>query len=231
MQKGMTVGELIPFPTKKKKKKVKRQKRVKNVDDIKYFNEKQIKLLRRTVRDEATLASLKGSTTATREWLAIDLLSSTGLRVSEAADLKIKDLEIGYLENKIHVRNGKCGISGHVVIHDSLKKHLKSFLKWKEKHGEGINPNDYLFIGQRGKWTSQAIQLIVKKYLKRLGIYESGKSAHSLRHSYAMELYRRSKDLLAVKKQLRHVSLQSTLVYTGVSDEDIAGQIKNLWGN
>jgi len=78
--------------------------------------------------------------------------------------------------------------------------------------------------------TAQALQQIVKKYLKQLGLYEPGKSVHALRHSYAVELYSREKDLRAVQKQLRHVSIQSTLVYADVTKEQIAEQVKNLWG-
>ena len=93
----------------------------------------------------------------------------------------------------------------------------------------GQDQGDYLFVGQRGSWTAQAIQQIVKKYLKDLAIYEKGKSVHALRHSYAVELYSKEKDLRVVQKQLRHVSIQSTLVYADVTDEAISDQIKGLW--
>ena len=56
-----------------------------------------------------------------------------------------------------------------------------------------------------------------------------GKSVHSLRHSYAVKLYAVEKDLRAVQKQLRHVSIQSTMVYADVTDEAIGDQIKGLW--
>jgi site-specific recombinase XerD len=69
----------------------------------------------------------------------------------------------------------------------------------------------------------------LKKYLKKLGLYENGKSVHALRHSYAVELYSKEKDQRAVQKQLRHVSIQSTLVYADVTDETISEQIKGLW--
>jgi integrase/recombinase XerD len=97
----------------------------------------------------------------------------------------------------------------------------------------GGKGNGFLLNGgvrsQRGAWTSQAIQLIVKKYLKQLGLYERGKSVHSLRHSYAVKLYAVERDLRAVQKQLRHVSIQSTMVYADVTDEAIGDQIKGLW--
>ena len=208
----------------------KRKKRsIKNVDGVKYFTTLQIKMLRRAAREQAELAIQKNKVTGIREWMAIDLLTSTGLRVSEAANLKCGELKIGYGENMIFVREGKGAISGHVVIPGSLKKHLRSYMKWKQKRGEPIGPGDYLFLGQRGPWTSQAIQQIVKKYLRQLGLYEKGKSVHALRHSYAVELYAKEKDIRTVQKQLRHVSIQSTQVYADVTREEISQQLKGLW--
>jgi site-specific recombinase XerD len=215
-------ARIIKFPTKAK---VKKRPRIKNIDGVKYFSPKQIKLLRRTVKDQSATNKM----THIREWMAIDLLTCTGLRVSEAANLRCGDLKLGYGENKIFVRDGKGSISGHVVIPEGLNKHLKSYLKWKQNRGESIAKDDYLFIGQRGPVTAQALQQIVKKYLKLLDLYEPGKSAHALRHSYAMDLYGEKKDLRTVQKQLRHVSIQSTLVYADVTDEEIASQVKNLY--
>jgi len=216
---------IIKFPTAKGK----RKKKIRRIEGIKYFNPSQIKLLRRTARERAELDLKKGQVTGIREWMAIDLLTSTGLRVSEAANLHCGDLKIGYEENRIFIREGKGSISGYVVINESLKKHLKHYLSWKETMGEAIGEDDPLFMGQRGKWTSQAIQQLVKKYLKQLNLYEHGKAVHALRHSYGVELYSKEKDLRAVQKQLRHVSIQSTLVYADVTDENISDQIKGLW--
>jgi integrase/recombinase XerD len=220
---------IINLPVPKRQEKPERKRRIKNVDGVKYFNEKQIKLLRRTARDQSELDGQKGKVTGIREWMAIDLLTCTGLRVSEAANLRCGDLKLGYAESKIFVRDGKGGISGHVVVPESLKKHLKVFIAWKEKQGEATGDDAHLFVGQRGTWTSQAIQQIVKKYLKLLGLYENGKSVHALRHSYGVELYSREKDLRVVQKQLRHRSIQSTLIYADVTEEDIQNQLKGLW--
>lgn len=224
------VGKIVRLVLPKKADNPEKKHRIKNVDGVKYFNEKQIKLLRRTVRDQAELDVQKGKVTAIREWLVIDLLTCTGLRVSEAANLRCGDLKLGYAESKIFVRDGKGGISGHVVVPDSLKKHLKGFLAWKAKVGEPTGKDDHLFVGQRGPWTAQAIQQIVKKYLKQLGLYENGKSVHALRHSYGVELYSKEKDLRAVQKQLRHRSIQSTLIYADVTEQDLQNHVKGLWG-
>jgi site-specific recombinase XerD len=223
-------ARIISFPSETLVKRERKSGgRIRSVDGIKYFNEKQIKLLRRTVREQAELDEQRGNVTGIKEWMVIDLLTSSGLRVSEAANLRCGDLKIGYTENKIYVREGKGRVSGHVVINDALKKHLRAFTGWKIKQGELLGEDDFLFIGQRGAWTSQAIQQIVKKYLRKCGLYENGKSVHALRHSYAVALYAKEKDLRVVQKQLRHVSIQSTLVYADVTDETISEQIKGLW--
>ncbi|MCH9007055.1 integrase, partial [candidate division KSB1 bacterium] len=67
----------------------------------KYFTEKQVKLIRRTARDAARLGKLKDA----RNWMLIDLLTSSGLREAEAADVRVGDLRLGYDEASIFVRN------------------------------------------------------------------------------------------------------------------------------
>ncbi len=132
----MHKSNVISLPIRGKVKGNTRKRKIRNVDGVKYFTEKQIKALRRTVRDQAVLDKKKGKVTGIREWMAIDLLTSTGLRVSEAANVRCGDLKIGYGQSEVFVREGKGFVSGHVEIPDSLKKHLKQFRSWKEKQGE-----------------------------------------------------------------------------------------------
>jgi integrase/recombinase XerD len=198
-------------------------------DGFKYFNELQIKLIRRKSRNSAQLAKEKGNVTAVRDWMLIDLLTSTGMREAEAADMRCGDILAGYGQSACYVRNGKDDKSRTIQIPDSLRIHLKSFLVWKQEYGEPVGTDDYLFIGQRGPWTPWAVGEIVKKYLRQLGLYQNGKSAHSLRHSYAVQLYCQKRDLRAVQKQLGHSSIQTTQKYADVLTEDIQEQIKGLW--
>jgi integrase/recombinase XerD len=216
-------AQVIQFPKKR------RAPARKPKAEFPYFNESQIKMLRRTVRDAAILAHQKGQVSAIRDWVLIDLLTSSGLREAEAADLRCGDIKTGYGECAIFVRNGKGSKSRTVQIPASLKKHVKSFLKWKADRGEPTGPDDYLFIGQRGPWTPAAVQQAVKKWLRKLNLYEPGKSAHALRHSYAVALYRAERDLRAVQKQLGHASIQTTMIYADTLPEDIQSQLKGLW--
>ena len=86
----MGQAEVIEFPKQAKAKAKPKAKR--SADSFPYFNEQQIKLLRRTARDAAHLAKQKGQVTAQREWMLIDLLTSTGMREAEAADLRCGDI-------------------------------------------------------------------------------------------------------------------------------------------
>ena len=74
-------GRVIRFPGTQEKVSPKAPRQIQNVDGIKYYTDQQIKLLRRTARDQAALDIERGQVTAIREWMAIDLVTSSGLSV------------------------------------------------------------------------------------------------------------------------------------------------------
>ncbi len=200
-----------------------------NIAQIGDFSPQQIKKLRQAAKEQARDSERKRTVTGLREWMMVDLLTSTGIKASEAANLRCSDVETGDPVSKIFIRNRKGRISGYVVMSDPVRDHLKSFLEWKERKGEGTGPDDHLFIGQRGPWTSQAIQQIVKKYLKKLGFYEPGKSVRALRRSYASELFTKVKEMRVVQKQLHHMPVPSASVRPEFMDETLKKKIKGLW--
>jgi site-specific recombinase XerD len=201
------------------------------MDTVKYFNTNQINLLRREARNNFLLAQSKNQPTAIREWMALDLLTQTGMRVSEIVDLRCGDINCRYGESEVYVRSGKGSKPRTIQIQESLKTHIRQFIAWKREIGESVGENDFIFIGQRGPWSRQAVQLLVKKYLKQLGLYEKGKSVHALRHSYATELYKNSSDLRAVQKQLGHASITTTQVYADVTKAKIQEHLAGMWRN
>lgn len=224
-------AQILPFKLKQQLPKQSRKKRQPaNPDSVKYFTKQQIQLLRRTVRNQAKLAAEKKNVTNIKEWLVVDILTCTGIRVSEVVDLRCGDLKLGYGQSSLFIRNGKGSKSRQVEIPAALKRHLKNFISWKSTKGEATDLDSHVFIGQRGNWGPQAVQQLVKKYLKKLGLYEKGKSVHALRHSYAVEFYRKEKDLRALQKQLGHSTSQVTEIYASILTEDIQRQLKNLWG-
>ncbi len=196
---------------------------------MKYFTEEEIKLLLKTVRERAELSLSKGQVTGVRDYMVISTLIYSGIRVSECANLRCGDVKISYGKSELFIRNGKGCKSRTIQIPNTLKKQLKSYLKWKKQRKEPTGLDDYLFLGQRGPMKPSAIQQIVKKYLKKLGLYEKGKSVHALRHSYAVAYYRKTKDLRGLQKQLGHSSIVNTQVYADVLNEDIKNNVNLVW--
>lgn len=200
-------------------------------ETVKYFRKEEIQALRRIVRAQGEVAVLRGNVTGVREWLAIDILTTTGIRVAEIADLRCGDLQVKNGQSSIYIRCGKNHKSRYVEIPVTTKQHLKRFLKWKASRGECVNIDSHVFQGQRGPMKVQAFQLMVKKYLKQLGIYEKGKSIHSLRHSYGTQLYRQCKDIRVVQRQLGHENSRTTEIYAAILPEDVQQEIKGLWSS
>jgi integrase/recombinase XerD len=132
---GNEAGKVVQFPGTRQASCQTASRNIVNIDGIKYYSDQQIKLLRRTVRDQAALDLDRGQVTAVREWMAIDLLTCTGLRVSEAANVCCGDVKAGYGESAVFVRDGKGARSRTVQVPDSLKRHLKQFVVWKAKPG------------------------------------------------------------------------------------------------
>lgn len=120
MQAVPNFPQTLPTP----RHKFKPRANVKSMDTIKYFNTMQIKLIRKTVKNKALLDIKKGQVTGIREWLVFDIITLTGIRVSEAANLRCGDIKTGYGQSELFIRNGKGSKSRTIQIPKSLKNHL-----------------------------------------------------------------------------------------------------------
>ncbi|MBU4502957.1 MAG: site-specific integrase, partial [Nanoarchaeota archaeon] len=185
--------------------------------------------LRTFLEEKAIVGIAKDQKKPIRDWAIIDTALSCGLRASEIANLKIKDIHIGKGENSVFVSRGKGNKSRLVTISEKLKKHLKEFISWKKRVGEPVNPDNYLFISERSpKMTLSAIQKRFKCWIKACGL-NTQYSIHSARHTYGTMLYRATKDLRMVQKQLGHSSSRITEVYADVLDEDVEKAVNLLY--
>jgi hypothetical protein len=126
---------ILDFPAQEAPKKLGKGQRMRNVDGIKYFNAKQIKLIRRQARDQAEIDERKGKVTGIREWMAIDLLTSTGLRVSEASNLRCGDLKLGYGESKVFVKEGQRKNIGKCRCQRIPEKAPETVLELEKRQG------------------------------------------------------------------------------------------------
>jgi site-specific recombinase XerD len=195
----------------------------------KYLKEHEIKSLRCLLEEKSIVALTKRQSKPIRDWAIIDIALSAGLRASEICNLKVGDIHIGKGESAIFVENGKGNKSRLVLIGDKLKKHLKEYIEWKKRGKEDVRSESYLFNSERSpKMTLSAIQKRFK-YWTRLAGLNSSYSIHSARHTYGTMLYRNTKDLRMVQKQLGHSSCQVTEVYADVLNEDTEKAVNELY--
>ena len=137
--------------------------------------------------------------------LLIRMLYSSGMRISELLNLKVRDLD---LQNRHGwVRNGKRGKDRPFIIAQSLNEELKQWVT-------GKNPDQWLFTGwNNSPYDDSSIREILKKSAKEARIIKKVRP-HMLRHSFATHLLENGYALTDVQPLLGHSRLETTLVYT-----------------
>ena len=141
--------------------------------------------------------------------LLIEMFYSTGCRVSEIINIKVKDID--FKDKKIRIM-GKGSKERIVYYGDYAKKYLDKYLS------KGLD-KDYLFVNKHGdKYTVEEIELIVKDIMKHLSI-KTHVTPHTLRHTFATHLLNNGADIRSVQELLGHSNLSTTGIYTHVSSD------------
>jgi len=138
----------------------------------------------------------------------VALMYSSGLRISELLNLKIKDIDSDRMV--IHVVGAKGNKDRYTLLSKSLLKGLrKYFLIYR--------PKEYLFEGPMGtRYSQSSVQRIVKRSAQSAGIRKRV-SPHTLRHSFATHLLENGTDLRYIQNLLGHNSSRTTEIYTHVA--------------
>lgn len=150
-----------------------------------------------------------------RDKCLFELMYSTGLRVSEVSNIKIKDIDLK--EKSVRVL-GKGSKERIVYFGDVCLNYIDKYLNIRN---EFIKNSDieYLFINDNGeKLSRQSIEYIINKIMKK-SLINHKMSPHTLRHTYATHLLDNGADLRSVQELLGHDNLNTTEVYTHVSKE------------
>ncbi len=163
------------------------------------------------VLTKSEIKELLDSTENEKHRLIIELLYSTGLRLSECINLKYSDLDIK--ENIGWVRKGKGSKDRIFIISDTFKNDL---IIYKEKKGA----SEYIFTVNGRKMSPRGIQHAIKVSVERAGI-DKDVHVHTLRHSFATHLLENGVDIRKIQQLLGHTNLQTTQIYTQVSSEEI----------
>lgn len=180
-----------------------------------------------------------------RDKAILEMLFSTGLRVSELSGLKKETVNLNRDEFTV---TGKGRKSRVVFMSDQAKYWLKKYFAVRSD----LNP--YMFVGhdkrkkgeakakkaliQAGKkvsekadepLTSRSIERIVHKYAKAAGITKPV-TPHTLRHSFATDLLQNGADIRSVQSMLGHASIMTTQIYTHITDKELRNIHKKFHG-
>ena len=143
----------------------------------------------------------------------LTVIYSAGLRTSEAANLKVSDIDSSRMQ--IRIQNSKGAKDRYTILSETALRILLQY--WK------INrPHKWLFPGRFGDKPIgfRGISFIFNQYKKRAGITKAA-TVHSLRHSFATHLLENGADLYHIQLLLGHSSPKTTTVYLHVRRVDL----------
>lgn len=156
-----------------------------------------------------------------RDRAILELLFSTGLRVSELVKLNIDSINLDKGEFSIR---GKGQKDRPVYVSDSAKEAIHNYLKQRKDSYEAL----YVQASKRkneedvtiSRLTPRTIQRIVERYRTKAGITKHV-TPHTLRHSFATDLLGNGADLRSVQSLLGHANIATTQIYTHVTDPQL----------
>ena len=178
-----------------------------------------------------------------RDKAILELLFSTGLRVSELVSLQKDDVNLERDDFSVRGKGNKTRV---VFMSPSAKQAIKKYVMLRKdtqphlfvSHDKAQRKRELQEAGQRvvGKSkahetgiTARTVQRLVIKYGKVAGITKAI-SPHALRHTFATDLLRAGADIRAVQSMLGHSSITTTKVYTHITDAHLQKVHKNFHG-
>ena len=177
-----------------------------------------------TVEEVDKLLDLRLNTPlAYRNKAMLELLYSTGVRITELVELKFNNID--FTDEFIRVM-GKGSKERIIPLGEEAIKYLSLYVNQYRNLILKTKTSDYLFINNFGnKITRQGFFKILKKECKIQGI-EKNISPHTLRHSFATHLLNNGADLRVIQELLGHSDISTTQIYTHISKEKIKSDYK-----
>ena len=155
----------------------------------------------------------------------LELMYSTGIRVSELINLKLSDIDF---TNDIVRTFGKGSKERIVPIGEFASESLKIYINNYRNNMLKKYNNEYLFLNNHGnQMTRQGCFKIIKNIAKEKGINKD-LSPHTLRHSFASHLLKYGADLRTIQELLGHSDISTTQIYTHISNEKLKENYKDF---
>lgn len=153
-----------------------------------------------------------------RDALLFHLGINTGLRSSDLTRLQFEDVfENGVIKTHLNIKQKKTGMFQRIIINNLVKQRLSEYAREYD-----MRPGDWFFPSYRRPEqhiTTQQVWRRLKPVAKSLGIRHFG--THTMRKTFGLALYRKTKDILLVMRALGQTDIKTTLRYIGVTQESL----------
>ncbi|HAT4321882.1 TPA: tyrosine-type recombinase/integrase [Clostridium perfringens] len=174
------------------------QKQLLNIFNMRYFNSRRNKVM-------------------------IELFLCSGLRLSEMLDLQWKDINL--MSGQLKVVQGKGSKDRILWINEEMLNILRN---WKIEQSNKYGVVNLVFCSRtKRRLDDKGIRKMIETYSIKAGINKHV-TPHTLRHTYATDLLRETKNIRLVQKALGHADLSTTMIYTHIVDDEYEDALKNF---
>lgn len=186
----------------------------------KYLNLEESMLLLQTVRNDTASPTVK------RDFAIVTLFLNCGMRLSELVGIDISDLDRNLRSVRVLGKGRKERI---IYLNDACREALLSYINERLSQDLSVVKTEALFVSRLGRRISnKTVQWMVYKYLEMAGLDNRGLSVHKLRHTAATLMYQSGNvDVRVLKDILGHAQLNTTQIYTHISDENMERAMAN----
>ncbi len=163
-----------------------------------------------------------------RDLAILELLFSTGLRVSELCSLSIDDVDLTRDEFSVRGKGDKVRV---VFLSDDAKAAIKNYLAGRKDMSDAlfVRYGKKAHVGEDSRITPRTVQRVLKQYATKAGITRKV-TPHVIRHSFATDLLSNGADLRSVQALLGHANIGTTQIYTHVTDSHLREVHKKFHG-
>ncbi len=168
--------------------------------------------------DELFLAIDEENIYELRDKCIFELLYSAGLRISEACNLRMTDID---MDSGMITVEGKGGRERLVPFGEKSLKILRSYLEKSRPEILKARNCEYLFVSKKGSYINRkSVWRLLNIYIKRTGINKKV-TPHTLRHSFATHLLENHANLREVQELLGHIDISTTQIYTHMANKTL----------
>ncbi|MFC0560139.1 tyrosine recombinase XerS [Halalkalibacter alkalisediminis] len=165
-----------------------------------------------------------------RDTAIVSLILGSGLRLSEVVNLDLDDIDHSKFTARV-IRKGNK--EQYVYFSKLAMDDLQEYLKIRVERYKIDKTNKALFVaaamGPKGKLrrlTGRSIEKLIEKYATAFG--KPSLSVHKLRHSFATRYHAEINDVPKLRRQLGHSSIQTTMIYTHISNDDLKHAVDKM---